>query len=296
VAAGLRHELDRPAADLVTSRTRRLGLALGVAAGALYIAVTALGQGAMPARLLFDGFAPPQPYRWVSPPSQFAGSNQPALAARGTVALTADGSESVSLATGDGQAYFIAAKGAFPAREGQSSIAISITPQNPDRLGSPPGGLAPDGNAYTFEASYQPSGEDATPVTRVSVVLRYPIHATLLLRRSGDTWTRIETITVPASLEVFANTTQLGTFVAAAPTSSSPHRWILYFSIGAIVLAAVAGLVVRVRIRRRSGQPWQPAAEARARAAGSAPPGIPEGSTSKPDSGRKSERRRKRRK
>jgi hypothetical protein len=253
VAAGLRHRLDRSAADLVTPRTNRLGLVLGVAAGALYVAVTTLGQGAMPARLLFDGFAPPQPYRWVSPPSQFAGSNQPPLAARGTVALAADGSESVSLATGDGQAYFIAAKGAFPAREGQSSITISITPQNPARAGPPPGGLALDGNAYTFGASYQPSGEPATPVKRVSVVLRYPIHATVLLHRSGDTWTRIETITVPASLEVFANTTHLGTFVAAAPKSASVPRWIFYFSIGAIVLAAVAGLVVRLRIRRASG-------------------------------------------
>ncbi|MGH2556157.1 MAG: hypothetical protein ACRDHO_10625 [Actinomycetota bacterium] len=235
------------------SRTRRLGLALGVAAGAVYVAVAVFGQGRMPARLLFDGFAPPQPYRWVSPPPQFAGSNEPPLAARGTVALSADGSASVSLATGDGQAYFIAARGAFSTREGQTSIAITISPQNPVRLGPPPGGFASDGNAYTFGASYQPSGEPATPVKRVSVVLRYPVHATVLLHRSGDTWTRIDTITVPASLEVFANTTRLGTFVAAAPKSASVPRWIFYFSIGAIVLAAVAGLVVRLRIRRASG-------------------------------------------
>lgn len=234
----------------MTPRTRRLGLALGLAAGALYVAVTTLGQGTMPARLLFDGFAPPQPYRWVSPPSQFAGSNQSPLAARGTVALAADGSDSVSLPTGDGQAYFIAPKGAFGARQGQTAIAITVTPQNPARFGPPPRGLAPDGNVYTFAASYQPSGDPATPVKRVSVVLRYPIHATALLRLSGDTWVPIDTIRVPASLEVFANTTQLGTFVAAAPKSASVPRWILYFSIGAIVLAAVAGLVVRIRIGR----------------------------------------------
>lgn len=250
MAAGLRHELDRPAVDLVTPRTRRLALALGAAAGALYVAVTVFGQGRMPARLLFDGFAPPQPYRWVSPPPQFAGSNQPPLAARGTVQLTAQGSGSVSLATGDGQAYFIAAEGAFRSREGQRSITISITPENSAKFAPPPGGFALDGNAYTFGASYQPSGEVATPAKRVSVVLRYPVHATVLLRRSGDTWTRIDTIKVPASLEVFANVTKLGTFAAAAPKSSSPPRWVLYFSIGAIMLAAVAGLVVRLRIRR----------------------------------------------
>jgi hypothetical protein len=235
----------------VNPRTGRRGLVLGLAAAALYVSVVAIRpHGIQPEGLLFDGFAPPQPYRWVSPPPRFADSNQPPQGASVAVPMAAAGSESVSVATGDAQAFFIAAQGAFPARPEQRSVSVTITPEDPAEFGPAPDGLVVDGNAYSFEARYQPSGEDAPPEKPVSIVLRYPVHATELLRRSRGAWTRLETIRVPASLEVFADTSELGTFAAAAPASSSPPRWVLYFSIGAIALAAVAGLVVRSRIRR----------------------------------------------
>jgi hypothetical protein len=82
-------------------------------------------------------------------------------------------------------------------------------------------------------------------------LLQYPVHATVILRRDGDVWTTLKSTTVPASLQVFADTQKLGVFVAAGPKPTTKPNLLPYISVGAILLAAGAGLIARRRQSRR---------------------------------------------
>jgi hypothetical protein len=224
----------------------------GIAATAVYVAaVWGSAGGLAPARVLFDGFAPPQPYRWVSPPPPFASSNQPPEPASQENDLGPTGSEGISVATGDGQASLVAAKETFPPVAGQRSVLLRITASLPESVGPPPSGMQFDGNAYTFTAAYQPSGDEAPPEKVMSVLLRYPVHATVLLRWDGARWVELQSTTIATALQVYAQTDVLGTFAAAAPKQGRSLGWLPYVSVGAIVLAGLAGLTVRLRERRR---------------------------------------------
>src|SRR3989442_3814408 len=104
-------------------------LAWGVGAAILYIA-TALwtAHGLFPLRVLYDGFAPPPPYRWVHPPARLAAENRPPEAGAGPIALSAAGSEYASVATGDGQAIVIFPPGAISPSNRESVAKITLTP------------------------------------------------------------------------------------------------------------------------------------------------------------------------
>jgi len=228
--------------------------------GAYVTAVALSVSGGWPARMLFDGFSPPNAYAWVSPPPDRAANNQRPRSARRTVGLTAEGSSGLSVSTPDGQASLVAPKGAFPPAAGQRSVLITITPSDPTPLGPSPADLVYQGNAYTFDARYLPSGEPAALVQPVSVLLQYPIHATVILRRDEQTWTRLRSTPVPASLQIFADTTKLGVFVAAGPKPATNRNLLPYISAGAILLAGVAGLIARRRQNRRREAAARPAA------------------------------------
>jgi hypothetical protein len=225
--------------------------AVGLAVAAVYVLSVALTVGrAAPPRLLFDGFVPTAPYNWVNPPPQLTSTNKAPQSGEGEVALSEAGSAGLSVATGDAQASIVAPEGAFPPKPGQTSIHVTITPMDPAEVGSPPAGKAFDGNAYEFTAQYQPSGEDAPLQKRASILLRYPIHTTVILRRTETGWSELKTTIVTGTLQVFAGTTQLGTFVGAAPKQGRGLGWLPYISIGAIALAGLAGLAVRWRESR----------------------------------------------
>jgi hypothetical protein len=228
-------------------------LAWGLAAGATYLAAVAItaALAAAPVRLLFDGVVPPQPYNWVSPPPDLAGSNRLPLPGEGSLPFRESGLEAGTVSTGDGQASVVIPSDTFPPRRGQRAVVVSISPEDPARFGAPPPGLILDGNAYTTEARYRPSGELAAPQRTITVILRYPVHATVLLRSSETGWIQLSTNAIPANLQVFGETPELGTFVASAPPQTGPRRWLPLASIGAIVLAAGAGLIARLRNRRR---------------------------------------------
>ena len=82
MAPQVRHHLDRAAPDPAVTGTRR-ALLFGLGAAVLYVAGTALSGslGPLARRPLLDGFAPPQPYRWVSPPPNLAAGNKPPASA-----------------------------------------------------------------------------------------------------------------------------------------------------------------------------------------------------------------------
>lgn len=227
--------------------TRR-ALVWGAVVAVVYIAAALLAQHGMPLRPLFDGLAPPAPYRWVKPPSELRDGNQQPLGAKQDLALTRDGNEEASIATLDSQATLIVPRGAFVSAK-DKSVHVEVTPKDPTPFGKPPSRLSYSGNAYDITATFRPSGTPASPSDTVTILLSYPIHATKILQRTGNAWTALPTTSVPAALQVFAKTKALGAVVAAGPAVSGSLRW---WTLGiASGIAALLGTAFGIRERRR---------------------------------------------
>lgn len=235
------------------SATQRLGLAWGLAAAICYLVVGAQLWPAIPLRLLYEGEAPPLPYRWVHPPANLPEPNQPPSSGAGEIPLTPGGSQSASILTDDGQAALILRFGAIAPQAGAAAVTVKITPLDPRSIAAPPDKLVFDGNAYRMEATYNSDGP-AILVKPVTPVLRYPKHASVLLRFSGSGWVALETHVVAGSLQLFGPTDRLGVFVAAAPPSASPAPWGRSAAAAAavgLVIALVALVLARKRRSRR---------------------------------------------
>jgi hypothetical protein len=224
----------------------------GAAAAALYLAAGAYVWTRVPVRLLYEGEAPPPPYRWVRPPANLPEPNQPPEAGTGTIPFTPDGSQSASVLTDDGQSAVIFRFGAIVPRVGATSVKVSIIPLDPGTMASPPPGLRFDGNAYRMQAAY-PDGIPISLAQPVTVVLRYPRHATMLLRSTGNGWSRLDAHVVAGALQIFASTDRLGVLVAAAPVTSQSTAWWGYIAGGAAVLGVLAAIAARWLGRRRAG-------------------------------------------
>jgi hypothetical protein len=230
------------------SQTRRLWFAWGLAAAICYLVVGTQVWPSNPLRLLYEGEAPPLPYRWVRPPANLPEPNQPPASGVGEIALTPTGSQSASVLTDDGQAALILRFGAIAPRAGASTVTVRITPLDP-RSAAPPPNLVIDGNAYRMEATYN-TGEPVTLVKPVTPVLRYPKHATVLLRSSGSGWVAVESHVVAGSLQLFGPSDMLGVFAAAAPRGTSPLPWPRY-AVSLAVAGVLVALAAMVRARRR---------------------------------------------
>lgn len=197
------------------SDNRRI-FACGFAAAMLYLVVAPVVWRTVPVRILYEGDAPVPPYRWVRPPAGLAGTNEPPETGTGAIAIAASTSRPGSITTGDGQALVVFPEGSIEARAGETRVDVRITPLGPSTIAPPPSGLRIDGNAYRIEGVYVPSGRPITLRQPATVIVRYPIHATELLRFSASRWTNLKGHTVSATLQVFAPTDQLGVFAAAA--------------------------------------------------------------------------------
>jgi hypothetical protein len=226
--------------------------ARGCAAAAVYVAVSSLGWGVAPIRLLYDGFAPPPPYRWVHPPSSLARDNQPPDPGVGTIALTRSGSEAGEISTDDSQAVVIFAPDSIAPRSGESTVAVRITPVDPLTVASPPPGMDFDGNGYRIDLRYAASQAQAVLIKPVIVILRYPTDASRLLWLSGSGWIPLAATRAHASLQVFASTDHVGIFVAAASSAARRRTYrVAAIAAAAGLLAATGVLVAR---RRRGGR------------------------------------------
>ena len=142
--------------------------------------------------------------------------------------------------------------GVVAIRPGQSSVKVMIIPLDPAQVTSASVGLRFDGNAYGVEAYYAPSASEVMLAGPVTVVLRYPRHATIMLRSSDSGWTALSTTRYLGSLQVLANSDQLGVFVAAAPYGALIITWVPYL---AAMIGLAAAVTVFLLIRRRSFRP-----------------------------------------
>ena len=195
-------------------------LAWGLAIGAVYLGVVAFSWPPT-VRLLYDGLVPLPPYRWVTPPPERAKDNQPPQPGADTLALGPQGSPAAEVATGDDQALVTFPAAVVAPRPGESSVKVRLSPLDPLTLGTVPAGRRFDGNAYRIEATYAASAAPAVLTAPVTVVLRYPAHATLLLRAQDGGWQALHTTRFDGSQQVLGPSNDLGVFVAASPAA---HR------------------------------------------------------------------------
>lgn len=161
----------------MTARLRRAGVGLVLLYAAVAVLTYAAASRAI--RPLFDGFAPPAPYRWVKPPPELARDNQPPQAVDRTVPIGNQGSEPTVASTPDAQIIVTLPQGAIGGHPPDTAVILGITPADAGTLGPLPAGLRVVGNAYRVSLVYQPS---LTPVTQVGA----PATIALTAASQGD--------------------------------------------------------------------------------------------------------------
>jgi hypothetical protein len=233
-------------------------LVLGLAVVAAYVTVAVLFNVPGAPRPLFDGLAPPQQYRYVDPPKDLADSNEPPGDGRGVIDIVGGKSAPSTISTSDGQLQVVFAETAFASRKGEKRIQIEIDPSSP----APPldleGGLRIDGNAYRVTATYAKSAAPAIPKLAATIVIRYPVVASVVARREGAGWRKLKTQISEASLQLFAQTNQLGTFAAAGKPHRSRTWWLPYAAGVAGVIAGIGGYLWGRRSGRRRPKKKRP--------------------------------------
>jgi hypothetical protein len=243
-------------------RTR--ALVLGVAAVGVYLAGAVLSAhlSVLARGPLFDGLAPPPPYRWVKPPPSLAGTNQPALSGTATLPFKNGRSQPGVFRTDDSQAVIVMLTGSVPPQPGATSVKLTITPLAPAQAPKTPSGLRIDGNVYRFTATYEPNGEAVTDLaTPGELVLVYPTPTAarhvLLFSADAKRWVTLRAHDSQIQQQLMnEKITQLGLFATALrPGGSSGSgggggRSILVILIVAAALVAV-GVVAFLEYRRR---------------------------------------------
>ncbi|HEX2711318.1 MAG TPA: hypothetical protein VHM88_03715 [Candidatus Acidoferrales bacterium] len=200
-----------------TSNAPRYRLLWGSVAAVLYLAATLVSAWLPSVRLLYDGLTPLPPYQWVRPPENQGRDNKPPRAQTATLELGPQGSKAAEASTEDLQAILTFPAGSVAPRPDESSVTVTITPLDAGAVAAPPSGRRFDGNAYRFDAVYAASGKPAVLVQPVTVVLRYAIHATSVLRFEGDAWSALKSTAFQGSQQLVANSERLGVFAPATP-------------------------------------------------------------------------------
>ncbi|HVL90367.1 MAG TPA: hypothetical protein VM841_09050 [Actinomycetota bacterium] len=260
---------------------RRFVPLTAVAVVAAYFALASISfDKGLPIRPVYDGVHGPTTYAWVNPPPGQEEGNEKPQPASGRIGLDDRGVKNGTIATPDGQFVITIQEGSIPAKPGQNSIKVDITPLDANKVGKPPADLSYDGNAYRVTAVYLPSNEPATidapscppdeqPKRCATLVVRYAFGSTALYRRTGSTWTTVEGAqAIPSSLQIFGDSPALGTFVPAGPfthgeASGGGSRTYIVVLASTVVAAAAAGFTRRGTIKRwwqrRGKKPSRPA-------------------------------------
>jgi hypothetical protein len=236
----------------------------GAALATLY-AMVVLATAALsgrPVRPLFDGFAPPAPYKWVKPPPGLDKDNQQPADTVLEVPLDANGSMPTNSATADGQAIAGLDTGSVPARFPDTKAVLAVKPSDPGKLAPLPPGLRPESNAYQVTITYQPSGTPlATLAKPGTIALTAAAPATALLYSAdGSRWDTLAAKGFGTSNGQFAAMAATGYYVAAshnaprtAPNAKASRANLVVGILVLAVVAAIAGILIgnRAKARRR---------------------------------------------
>jgi hypothetical protein len=245
----------------VTGRKGSL-VALAVVSTYLVAAVATVLLRGDHVRPLYDGFVPPSQYHFVDPPGFFAAGNVQPQPMSATIELGPGGSKAAGIATPDGQFVIDLAAGAIGASNGDTSVAVHITPLAPSHLPAVPNGLRPNGNAYRVDMTYAPSGEPvraiAVPGTLLVEVPELGNH--LFVSPGGEAWTPVASLVLPPrQLTLTASFAAPGTYLAATSLpelttpSSSSHSAIVVGIVVAVLALVLFGAALFV-VRRRRGR------------------------------------------
>ena len=229
-------------------RSRSLTLAAGLAAALAALAGAWLTghRDMLLRRPLLDGFAPPPPYRWVSPPPDLASGNQEPEPVAATVAVFAGRSEAATVSTPDLQASLFLVQDAIALPGGTTGVRVTISPR------------APASNARLPE----PGNQTALRLKReATVVLVYPVSASdgstapvMLTSPDGTTWVRVQTNAAQLQHQAAANVRALGLFAVGRrrqPASGDGVPQGIRVAVFVLLLAAAAAAAVLGWRRRR---------------------------------------------
>jgi hypothetical protein len=232
---------------------RRRVAVLAAAVVAYALAAWAVAPG------FYDGIAPPQPYRWVSPPPQFRSSNQQPLSGHQSVKVGTNGKvDPATVFTQDGQAAIAFVPGAFVTPSDRSPVSIDIKPQPvfPD-----PGAVHLSTNVYCVTSS-----SPLAAGQQVLVTLQYsdqlPAPSDVYVSQDNGPWLGIGNTGTAAPFYVSARSSTLGCFAAGYPSNARQSAQGARVSGGqtvpiivalAILVVVLAGIPLAV-LRRRSGE------------------------------------------
>ncbi|MCA1693021.1 MAG: hypothetical protein LC733_12815 [Actinobacteria bacterium] len=156
----------------MTAGLRRAGVGLAL----LYVAVAVATQllSSRPFRPLFNGFAPPQPYRR-------------------DVVLGPEGSEVTNVTTSDDQAVAGLELGSVPPNPPDTGVKLQVAPVDPGRLAPLPQGLDALSNAYQVTLTYLPSQTAVLRLAKDGTIALTAVspHGILLYSADGAEWAEV---------------------------------------------------------------------------------------------------------
>ena len=205
----------------------------------------------------YDGIAPQQPYRWVSPPPPFAATNQPPLPGHATVKVGAAGTvDAGSASTQDGQAALSFTPGTFAVPADRSPVTIDVTPQPtfPN-----PGAVNLATNVYCVTGtSPLAQGKSALVTLQFSSQLSAP--SDVYEYTGAGPWRKLGNAGSAAPYYIAARTGSLGCFAGGYPANAGQAtqgarlggQTLPILVALAILVVVLAGIPLAV-LRRRSG-------------------------------------------
>lgn len=252
-------------------------LHVGAALAALYAAVvvaTSLSTG-HPVRPLFDAAGGAVPYKWVKAPWYVASTNIKPRPSHQDIAFENGTSPQTGVTSEDAQVILNVPQGALPPRSGETAVRLSFTPLDPTKLGKPPGGVRPNGNAYRVQMAYQPSGAPLDALTTSgNVVMVVPDEAErMLFSVDGRLWSELPTQTLgdPTTVGSAFNTAGYYLVGTSLPEFTNPNKESgTKRTVGIVMVVAAAALLLGYGLpailrRSRAAQATSAAQAARAR-------------------------------
>ena len=205
----------------------------------------------------YDGIAPPQPYRWVSPPPQFRSSNQQPLSGHQSVKVNGGKVDPATVFTQDGQASISFTTGAFVAPPAGSPVTVDIKPQPvfPD-----PDAIRLSTNVYCVTASSTLAAGQQVLVT-LQYSAQLPAPGDVYQYQGTGPWQRIGNTGTAAPFYISARAGALGCFSAGYAANANQTAQGARVSGGqavpiivalAILVVLLAGIPLAI-LRRRGG-------------------------------------------
>ena len=234
----------------MTRGFRRRAVLLAAAVVAYAVAAWAVAPG------FYDGIAPPQPYRWVSPPPQFRSSNQQPLSGHQAARVASNGKvDPGSVFTQDGQAAISFVAGAFVTPSGGSAVTIDIKPQTvfPD-----PGPTHLSTNVYCVTSS-SPLGAGQQVLVTLQFSDQLPAPSDVYEYQADGPWQKVGSTGSAAPYYISARSSALGCYAAGYPANAKQTAQGARVSGGqtlpiivalAILVVVLAGIPLAV-LRRR---------------------------------------------